>query len=277
MKNNDFIKAMEKPPIYTKTEGAFWDDEYISMQMLKAHLDPDFDAASRKAAFIDSSVKWINELLPPVNYPELLDIGCGPGLYAERFKAQGYNVTGVDYSRRSINYATESAASHGLDIKYLYQDYLKMDLNRQFDLCTFIYCDYGALSTDDRCLILNKVYDHLRSGGKLVFDVFTLDFMSKFREGQDWYVCDKDGFWTGEKHLTINGNYKYGNNVTLKQTTVVTDKGEETYYIWDTYFTRESLIKEAEVTGFKVCGVYGDVAGNPYSKGNDTLAIVLEK
>ena len=28
------------------TEGEFWNDEHISMQMLKAHLNPEFDGAS---------------------------------------------------------------------------------------------------------------------------------------------------------------------------------------------------------------------------------------
>ena len=37
----------------------FWNDEYISEQMLKAHLDPEFDGASRKLDFIEKSVAWI--------------------------------------------------------------------------------------------------------------------------------------------------------------------------------------------------------------------------
>ena len=37
--------ALEKPPLYKKSEGAFWNDEYISKQMLKAHLDPKFEGA----------------------------------------------------------------------------------------------------------------------------------------------------------------------------------------------------------------------------------------
>ena len=35
--------ALEKPPLYTKSKGAFWNDEYISKQMLKAHLNPEFE------------------------------------------------------------------------------------------------------------------------------------------------------------------------------------------------------------------------------------------
>lgn len=47
------IKELDRPPIYTKTSVKFWDDEYISQQMLEAHLNPDFEGASRKLDFIE--------------------------------------------------------------------------------------------------------------------------------------------------------------------------------------------------------------------------------
>lgn len=97
--------ALEKPPLYKKSEGAFWNDEYISKQMLKAHLDPQFEGASRKLDFIERSVAWMKELVAPICYPTLLDIGCGPGIYAERFTKEGYQVTGIDFSKRSIDYS----------------------------------------------------------------------------------------------------------------------------------------------------------------------------
>lgn len=51
--------VLEKPILYKKTEGEFWNDEHISMQMLKAHLNPEFDGASRKHTFIEESVAYL--------------------------------------------------------------------------------------------------------------------------------------------------------------------------------------------------------------------------
>ena len=138
--NSSFITSLRKPPIYTKSMVEFWNDEYISEQMLKAHLDPEFDGASRKSDFIEKSVAWITEQIPPADYPLLLDIGCGPGIYAEMFTQKGYQVTGVDFSKRSIDYAQQSAFSKKLNISYMYQNYLEMDLSKSFDFCTMIYC-----------------------------------------------------------------------------------------------------------------------------------------
>ena len=35
---NKIIQSLEKPLLYQKTAGEFWNDEHISKQMLKAHL-----------------------------------------------------------------------------------------------------------------------------------------------------------------------------------------------------------------------------------------------
>ncbi len=74
--NSSFITSLRKPPIYTKSMVEFWNDEYISEQMLKAHLDPEFDGASRKSDFIEKSVAWITEQIPPADYPLLLISGA---------------------------------------------------------------------------------------------------------------------------------------------------------------------------------------------------------
>ena len=43
---------------------------------------------------------------PTSRLSTLLDLEvCGPGLYSELFAESGYQVTGVDFSKRSIDYA----------------------------------------------------------------------------------------------------------------------------------------------------------------------------
>ncbi len=275
--NNNFITSLRKPSIYTKSNVEFWNDEYISKQMLKAHLDPKFDGASRKLEFIEKSVTWITELISPANYPLLLDLGCGPGIYAEKFAQRGYQVTGVDFSKRSIAYAQQSAFNKKLNISYLYQNYLEMDLDKCFDFCTMIYCDYGALSTKDRQVIMNKIYHHLKPGGKVLLDVFSMKKFRDFQEQQIWEVCPNGGFWRANEHMVLSGFYKYIGNVTLDLISIISEEEITPYYLWNTYFSKEDLIHEAESTGFKIYGLFGDVAGSIYRSDSDTIAIILEK
>ncbi len=91
---------------------------------------------------------------------QLLDIGCGPGVYAEKFVALGYQVTGVDYSE-GPSPMRDSASKQQLNITYLFDNYLEMALPQQFDFITLIYCDYGALNPEERKLLLNNVLAHL--------------------------------------------------------------------------------------------------------------------
>ena len=93
--------------------------------MLKAHLDPNFDGASRKLKFIEKSVAWIAEIIPATDYSLLLDIWCGPGIYAEKFAYLSYQVTGADFSRRSNKYAEHPAHCKKINISYLYQHFFE--------------------------------------------------------------------------------------------------------------------------------------------------------
>ena len=123
LKLGQLLALQEKPQPFAPGEPLFWDDPYISEQMLSAHLDPTNDLASRRPDTIDRSVDWLVRSLSLTNGAAVLDLGCGPGLYSVRLAQRGCAVTGVDYSRRSIEYATAFARQNKFDIRYRYQDY----------------------------------------------------------------------------------------------------------------------------------------------------------
>ncbi|OMF85011.1 hypothetical protein BK147_32520 [Paenibacillus sp. FSL R7-0337] len=99
---NHLFSLARQPVLWQRSVEPLWNDGHISKQMLEAHLNPDWEAASRRHSDIDCSVKWLSRLIPPGS--RILDLGCGPGLYTKRLFEQGYNVTGLDFSRRSIAY-----------------------------------------------------------------------------------------------------------------------------------------------------------------------------
>ena len=54
------LSALQRrPEPFTPGEAMFWNDPHISAQMLKAHLDPNTDAASRRPETIDAEVAWL--------------------------------------------------------------------------------------------------------------------------------------------------------------------------------------------------------------------------
>ena len=65
-------------------------------------------------------------------------------------RLRGADVTGIDFSKRSIDHARETAAAEGLSIRYINENYLELELNDRFDLITMIMCDFCALSPQQR-------------------------------------------------------------------------------------------------------------------------------
>ena len=92
----------------------------------------------------------------------------------------------IEALKKPAIYTPSGARSQGLDISYLYQNYLEMELPQSFDFAVMIYCDYGALSADGRKNIMARVYRHLKPGGCFVLDVFSMAAYRHFRERQTW-------------------------------------------------------------------------------------------
>lgn len=274
---NKISNYLVKPSLYAPSTSIFWDDEHISKGLLEAHLNPDWDAATRKYDFVDKSVKWITSIASPIQYKKLLDLGCGPGIYAERFQNAGYLVTGIDFSKRSIEYAKEQTIKNNSGIKYHYQNYLTLDYIEQFDIITLIYCDYAPLSISDRLILLKKVYQALKPNGKFIFDVFTPRMRKP--ESKNWYYVENTSFWSDKAHLCLESIYQYDDDdkTELSQTIVITEDSVNCYNIWDHYFTKESLIAEIQPIGFTTCEFYGDVAGKEYSDTGETICAVFTK
>lgn len=274
---NELKKYTNKPKLYAPSTNKFWDDEHISKGLLEAHLNPNWDAATRKPEFLDRSVNWISKIAPSSQYKFLLDLGCGPGLYAERFSSAGYSVTGLDFSKRSIAYAKEQTLLNKSNIHYHYQNYLTIDYIEQFDVITLIYCDYAALSITDRLILLRKVHQALKPNGKFIFDVFT-PLMRK-EESRSWYHCEESGFYSEKPHVCLESVYQYDDEdkTELRQSIVITEETVNCYNIWDHFFTKEALISEIQTIGFNSFEFYGDVAGKEFSDTGETICGVFSK
>lgn len=272
------IKYLNKPQLYESSTNQFWNDEYISKYVLDSHLNPGVDMASRKPEFIDQSVYWITSIAPPSQFHCLLDLGCGPGLYAERFSQAGYSVIGIDFSKRSIEYARRQTAVHKSGISYFYQDYMTMDYDSCLDVITLIYCDFGVLSTNNRATLMSKVYRALKPGGKFILDVFTPIQHQDKKETCDWEYHPNGGFWDEQPYLCLNSFHRYDeDNTVLNQTIVINENRVECYNIWEHCFTKNTLLSEAQTAGFTQYELYGDASGKKYDEQGNIICAVLTK
>jgi SAM-dependent methyltransferase len=261
--------------VYTARE--LWDDEHVSRSMLAYHLDPESVPASRPHAFIDRSAAWIAERFSLAAGRRVADFGCGPGLYTTRFAAAGAEVTGIDFSRRSIAHAREQARDRGLDIEYLLGDYLEYRSDRSFDLITLIYCDLCPLSPQQRRTLLEAFRDHLAEGGSILLDVFSLEAFAAREEVSCQEFRLMDGFWAPGEYWGFLDTFKYEEaRVVLDKYTLVEPHRTRTVYNWLQYFSLEDLTAELARCGLRIVERYSDVAGTALGAG-DVIAVVAQK
>jgi len=206
---------------------------------------------------------------------KIADFGCGPGLYAARLAKRGANVTGIDFSMRSIEYAKDVAAREQLNISYVNQNYLEFETKDRFDLVLMIMCDFCALSPAQRKGLLSKFHKILEPSGSVLLDVHSLSAFEQREEAATYEVNQLNGFWTPNKYYGFLNTFKYDEEkVVLDKYTIIESGHTRQVYNWLQYFVPEDLEREFVEAGFFIKGIYSDVAGNPYNRKSSEFAVI---
>jgi SAM-dependent methyltransferase len=116
--------------------------------------------------FIDNLCAY----LKPKTDARLLDIACGRGRHSIYLNKKGYDITGIDLSIASIQYAKsfENNRLHFYvhDMRYLF--YINY-----FDIALNLFTSFGYFETDyDHIKALKNFQKALKPGGLLVLDFF---------------------------------------------------------------------------------------------------------
>ncbi|QIK61671.1 class I SAM-dependent methyltransferase [Dysgonomonas sp. HDW5A] len=261
-----------RPELFRKTICSIWTDPYIQENLLKAHLDFSSDAASRNKESIEIIIDFINKHIAKES--QLLDLGCGPGIYAELLSEKGHLVTGVDFNKKSIEYATQQNTS----VKYIEGDYISNFPHGEYDAIIMIYCDMGTHSDNNCDLLLKNCYSSLKAGGKLIFDVFNEDIVNDKHESSDWEYSPDGGFWAEDEYLLLSQTFHYPENQAYSyQYNLLQGKDTKHFTIWDRYYTQNEIINVLEAVGFKNVIIQNKLLStNDFTSSNE-MFIVAEK
>jgi cyclopropane fatty-acyl-phospholipid synthase-like methyltransferase len=274
---NQIIANDKRPPLYEYTGELFWNDPHISKQMLKAHLNPDHDAASRKPHAI---LKTVNHLFDQGILKQgmrVLDLGCGPGLYSELMQAKGAQVVGLDGSENSIEYARERSERLGLGIEYLHMDFFDMAYENEFDVVLQIYGELNTFSPVNRDRLLACIRSALKDNGRFVCDVTTRACRDVEATKPSWYTSES-GFWSSEPHLVLEQAYDYPeDSAWVDQFIVVDTMGLKIYRNWFNDHDVPSITEVMQHNGYQVEHCWGDLTGSEYTDTSHWIGIVARK
>ncbi len=249
-----------QPKLYSKGTALMWADAYISQQLLQVHLDPEVDLASRKKATIERTANWILSQNENQNL-NILDLGCGPGLYTQLFAQKGHKVTGIDISENSIGYAKKQAEAKHLDINYINANYLNLELEEnQFDLVVMIYTDLGVLLPAERDKLIGLIYRVLKKGGTFIFDLLN-DEDLEHKMSPKSYEVESGGFWNKNSHIVLSDSFLYKKEKVILYQHVVIDETEEVavYRFWTHFFSYADITAMLKKQPFGTPVFYNEV------------------
>ena len=272
-------KINERPkPFEFYTASALWTDDHTSEQMLAFHLDGNIDVSSRKTEFIRRSVEWISSHFNVGVGMKIADFGCGPGLYTTRLAQRQADVTGIDFSKRSIQYAQEIATREKLSIRHVNQNYLEFETDDRFHLLLMIMCDFSALSPTQRKKMLSKFHTILEPGGSVLLDVYSLKTFEQREETATYETNLLNGFWSSNRYYGFQNTFKYEKEkVILDKYSLIEEGRTRTVYNWLQCFSLAALEREFVECGFTIEESYSDVAGSPFDAEAKEFAVVALK
>ncbi len=248
----DELKEISKRPrafsIYTAE--TLWAEPHLAKMMLETHLSQETALASRPTEAIERFVDWLDTSFG-LEAASICDLGCGPGLYANRFAERGAIVHGLDFSRNSIEHARRHAPLTGGRITYQTANYLSDPLPEEQDLITLIYCDLCALSSVQRRNLLTRIHRALKAGGKFILDVYSRKAFEGVVESVSFEQNLMNGFWSASDYFAFQHTFRYDHeSVSLDRFTIIEKARTWDIYNWLKYFSKDEIRHELKDAGF---------------------------
>jgi SAM-dependent methyltransferase len=194
-----------------------WHDPEFSRRVLAVHLDPETHMASRGPEVIEAHVEWLRELLsaeeplPDHELVHVVDLGCGPGLYAIRLAQAGLRVTGLDFGPAVVAYARELAEDADIDhrVTIVQEDLANLASLACWlapvDVATFWFGEFHSFDPDQARRLLADLATVMRPGGLLVLEhmpwhLFAQDKETSWEVQQRSVFSDRPHLWLQEHH-----------------------------------------------------------------------------
>ena len=151
--------------------------------------DAEFGLSSLRYCVNPVRYGYFKRILQRLRIPgkTVLDVGCGGGFLAEEFARDGFQVTGIDPSAKSVAAARKHAAENRLDIRYDVGRGEAMQFpDGSFDL---VACCDVLEHVDDLEKVIREVSRLLKPGGVFFYDTVNRTWLSKIaliKIWQDW-------------------------------------------------------------------------------------------
>ena len=276
----DIVNRASTPTPWSEGDNIPWDDPGFSERMLAEHLSQDHDLASRRSETIDGHVDWIYSSVLGGRPGRVLDLGCGPGLYAQRLARRGCEYVGVDFSPASIRYASETAASSDLNCRFIHGDLRDQDFGSGFNLVMMVYGQFNVFPRNVAMKILKKAHAALEPGGSLVLELQAAEQINRGGgSGPTWYSSPA-GLFSDRPHIVLQENSWDEETSTSTTRFLVIDASTgavSNYALSNEAYTDQELEEALRTAGFDKVKAIASLNGQTVDEESDMPVVVAHR
>jgi SAM-dependent methyltransferase len=273
MKISDIVQRLAEPQPWSEGDNIPWNEPGFSERMLKEHFSQEHDGASRRSVIIDRHVQWIDSFLLQGKPSKILDLGCGPGLYASRLAKLGHTCTGIDFSPASIRYARQHTAPQNT---YIEGDIRQASFGEGYDLAMLIYGEFNVFRPADAKLILRKAQQALKPGGMLLLEPHTFAAVRSMGDQPPRWYSTASGLFSEQPHLCLQERHwdESSRTVTTRFYIIDSATSEVTRYAQSFQsYTDEQYVQVLTECGFEAAAFYPSLAGETIPGQEDFVAV----
>jgi SAM-dependent methyltransferase len=268
----------EVPKPWSNQGNLPWDDPEFSERMLREHLDESHGAASRVARERLLQIDRLWSSLGLEQGSRLLDVTCGPGLYAVEFARRGCQVTGIDFGPAAIAHARDLAKELHVDnsCHFIEQDVRTMSLkDTSFDAATFIYGQLAVFPREEAKSLLSQIARSLRPDGRLCIELLDQEKVDK--KNSTWWFTDDTGLWGDGPFLHLGERFWLDEiQMSIERFQVLSlETGEFTNItLCDQTYSVDSMVEMMKEAGFVAVDVYPAWDGTPLYDAGEWIVYV---
>jgi SAM-dependent methyltransferase len=225
----------------------------------------------------------------------VLDVACGTGRLLLPLLRAGIDIDGCDISSDMLQYCRQRVMQEGFDPQLIEQPMHAFEMSRQYKTI-YICGSFGLAGSREKDLAtLQRCYEHLRSGGALLFNI-----QAEYAWSETWNMWLEENRqhlpqpWPreGSRRVAADGSENvayfrivdidpleqyYTRQVRLEKW----DNGEivtsEEYSLSGNMYFKNELKLMLEVAGFEKIAIYGDYEFEPAKAKHKEIIFIATK
>jgi SAM-dependent methyltransferase len=195
---------------------------------------------------------------------KIVDLACGKGRHAIYLNSLGFDVTGVDLSAKSIDFASQFANER---LHFEVQDLRCLHFSQPFNVALNLFTSFGYFkSMEENKLVMKNIYSILAPNGLLLIDFMNVEcVLQQLIERENKTISGI------QFHIT-----KWVERGFIFKRIEVFDKNEHFEYTEKVQIlTKENFESLLQSSGFIIKHFLGNYALNPFKKDQSERLILV--